>query len=838
MVQRSWNKYEVVLLIEAYWGIKDGTSDKKSVVIELSKSLRSYALNRGKTINEVYRNENGIRMRLAELEYLFSDGAAGLKKTGKIFVQMVDIYNNDRVKYDTILTKAKSMISIHKSTMQSFHDWLAVKVPEVSFSLVCQSLAIAEEFCLQNNVLAIPLFNTTNEKVIVNFTKTVTQNQEFMNKNSTKISDIVNAANWYCLYILNLHDSNQDSIEGIGMLDSECSVILDLNVLVPLAHTRPISYTYYGVRDESVMNWTDLYIKVFEKLYMDYAKLIPVGRSFSGGEDVDFGSRYLMSAPKRIVNNYYLETNFGADTIVKNIAALVKLCCISTENLVIEYEADFTDNNVQVSSASNNAELCPACEKIDISFLEWLKDVEGIPMSSCENYVSNIEEAESYAIAHNLPSTSISNVNGKEARDTIACLMSNIDFMKKNNDNNDCFFRSFKMIMDYFDYCENTVVTKDNDNVNDTNSELESKTISDEVVQYLESEDKGVPKKIIINHFINYSKQQIKRALTDDRILTVQKKYYYKGSLEYYNNMADTILDVITRQFATNGGYTSAQLLYDEAFCRLSDFFFYNGAFESRQEVYDLAVNLFSKENYRGKSFVFANGMHIWETEPDYPKDFHGLLIKFAREHHNVFTRKQAIEYYSIIGSISPEQTLSNVISNTGSKSFLQYEENNFILAQALNVNDSFMNLIKTQVGYLLDGDDYVAFGDIDDIFYSTLPSVPTNIHWSPLLLEDILRLYDVGYYSIEAGFDNDKKTIPAAIVKKESPIKTFSDMVWNELSKTFTLPKELTDTEFREFLLNRGFIHGSAKTTNVHKTVAGDIRFYWNGKNNKVTIS
>jgi sporulation protein YlmC with PRC-barrel domain len=85
---------------------------------------------------------------------------------------------------------------------------------------------------------------------------------------------------------------------------------------------------------------------------------------------------------------------------------------------------------------------------------------------------------------------------------------------------------------------------------------------------------------------------------------------------------------------------------------------------------------------------------------------------------------------------------------------------------------------------------------------------------------------------------DFSNKRICAAILKKKSHFRTFSDLVWNEVSKTYSLPKEFTASDFREFLLDKGFIHGSEKMWNVHKTVAGDLRFYWTEKNSKVTIN
>lgn len=355
---------------------------------------------------------------------------------------------------------------------------------------------------------------------------------------------------------------------------------------------------------------------------------------------------------------------------------------------------------------------------------------------------------------------------------------------------------------------------------------------------YLKEHSDGISKDDILAHFNMYNTQQVNRALLSCHAVKILKQYYHKDNISDFDEMADILLDVLLKQFAANGDYTSSQQLYNDAHFRLDDFFFYNNAFESRPEVYDLAVHLFTQEKYKGYTFLFSNGMHIWRVEPDYPKDFHGLLIKYAREHHNIFTREQALEYFDLLGSGTPAQTFSLIINNNGSKSFLQYDENCFILKEALHIGDNFLSALSAQIANLLEGDSYIAFGEIDDYFYTTLPAVPANIRWTPLLLEDVLRVYDIGYTTVEAGDDNDKKTIPAAILKKQSQFKTFSDLVWNEVSKAYSLPKEFTASDFREFLLEKGFIHGSEKMWNVHKTVAGDLRFYWTEKNSRVTIN
>ena len=66
-----------------------------------------------------------------------------------------------------------------------------------------------------------------------------------------------------------------------------------------------------------------LYIKVFKKLYDDYADVIPLNKSFNtvnGRMDFCTSEHYgLMVAPKEILNEKYFETNLSAIDIVRKI---------------------------------------------------------------------------------------------------------------------------------------------------------------------------------------------------------------------------------------------------------------------------------------------------------------------------------------------------------------------------------------------------------------------------------------------------------------------------------------------------------------------------------------
>ena len=198
MRQPNWDKHETALLIEAYWKIKADKSLKGAIVAALSSSLRKRA---SFDIDDTYRNENGINMRLGELDYLFSSGSVGLKNTSELFREMVDMYLNNRSEYEMVLSEAKGMAARTLNVRAQFCEWLQEKAPKLRPDAVCRLLAIGEEFCKKIKVLTAPLFETTDAEVVKKYVKTVTSNKIFRTRNKKEHPTIVNAANWYYSFI-------------------------------------------------------------------------------------------------------------------------------------------------------------------------------------------------------------------------------------------------------------------------------------------------------------------------------------------------------------------------------------------------------------------------------------------------------------------------------------------------------------------------------------------------------------------------------------------------------------------------------------------------------------
>lgn len=65
-IRVSWDCYEVALLFAAYARVASG-SDINAEAHQLSKTLRELAIRRGISIDDTYRNLNGMKMQLANV---------------------------------------------------------------------------------------------------------------------------------------------------------------------------------------------------------------------------------------------------------------------------------------------------------------------------------------------------------------------------------------------------------------------------------------------------------------------------------------------------------------------------------------------------------------------------------------------------------------------------------------------------------------------------------------------------------------------------------------------------------------------------------------------------
>ncbi len=107
-------------------------------------------------------------------------------------------------------------------------------------------------------------------------------------------------------------------------------------------YTKPISFSYFEDVQIGFNSWAQLYARVLLFLSEDYPEkfLKMYGTNISGGYRIDFGTEKAskkMRHPKKISDNFYAETNFSADKIIRKIRKLLDVCNVDYENLEIYY---------------------------------------------------------------------------------------------------------------------------------------------------------------------------------------------------------------------------------------------------------------------------------------------------------------------------------------------------------------------------------------------------------------------------------------------------------------------------------------------------------------------
>lgn len=159
-VRISWDCYETALLLDAYKRAMDG-SDIDAEAKMLSITLRNLAIHRGFLIDDTYRNVNGIRMKLFNVQYVFTDGRRGLSNPSKMIRNVYELYKNDYAKYQMILKEA---IRLTGSAMSIEEAFFAYAKDHLGFapSMVANYLKNATEYCH----LKRPLLGMTDVKEV------------------------------------------------------------------------------------------------------------------------------------------------------------------------------------------------------------------------------------------------------------------------------------------------------------------------------------------------------------------------------------------------------------------------------------------------------------------------------------------------------------------------------------------------------------------------------------------------------------------------------------------------------------------------------------------------
>lgn len=106
--QPGWNIYEAALIFDGYLEIFQEDKPRDEIVQSVSSDLRQMAINRGRSINSSYRNENGVSYHMQRMDSAYK-GEKGSTPAAKLFEKIIELYRTDTRKYFEILNAAKNM---------------------------------------------------------------------------------------------------------------------------------------------------------------------------------------------------------------------------------------------------------------------------------------------------------------------------------------------------------------------------------------------------------------------------------------------------------------------------------------------------------------------------------------------------------------------------------------------------------------------------------------------------------------------------------------------------------------------------------------------------------
>lgn len=103
-----WDAYEAAFLLQALMGVLDEKVPRTQAISETSRKLRQMAQNRNWKIDEKFRDEAGIHLKMMSLEAIFTKKSAKLS-TAKWMYKICDIYANCPDCFEWLVQEANRM---------------------------------------------------------------------------------------------------------------------------------------------------------------------------------------------------------------------------------------------------------------------------------------------------------------------------------------------------------------------------------------------------------------------------------------------------------------------------------------------------------------------------------------------------------------------------------------------------------------------------------------------------------------------------------------------------------------------------------------------------------
>ena len=235
-VRVLWDRYEVALLFDAYEHVVIG-SDINTEAARLSQTLRDLAIRRNISIDDTYRNVNGMKMQLGNVQYLFTNGEKGLSGASSMIRQMYEVYNTNPKDYQTILKEAIRMTENTTMSVEDAFFTYAKGRTSLSPKILAEYLQKAVDYCQ----LKQPLLGMTDVKAVRNVQQKVAEGKLLQFRFGKDAQAIRNVTQLYYTFIKSYRKPKTRDANGPAAINDaeEEWIIHELRVRnIPFADNR------------------------------------------------------------------------------------------------------------------------------------------------------------------------------------------------------------------------------------------------------------------------------------------------------------------------------------------------------------------------------------------------------------------------------------------------------------------------------------------------------------------------------------------------------------------------------------------------------------------------
>lgn len=197
--QPKWDIYEAAILLDGYLETQQKCQPRIQIIKRVSEQLRNMAINRGKVIDEVYRNENGISYQMQSMDSAYKGENVYVLAT-RLFKEVVELYRTDTERYFDILEEAKRMVAAKQNNKEAFLVWAASVLPAQRCKWIEKNILKMEHFAVVFKLISGSIFDITDTAMLTTIYEAAGKNKIFQIKNRKLIKNINDDFQTYMQY--------------------------------------------------------------------------------------------------------------------------------------------------------------------------------------------------------------------------------------------------------------------------------------------------------------------------------------------------------------------------------------------------------------------------------------------------------------------------------------------------------------------------------------------------------------------------------------------------------------------------------------------------------------